>query len=134
MALNRQIKKLPGVLQTEVQQEFYAATFDQVFSSANVEAAQGFIGRRSSDVLDPLVDVYLGEPTKERAAYQLEPIAYDVNSALQDSNHMFYEDFVNYCISYNLPVWTKDKVGKRLRDKFDYIHKTRISKFRHNKN
>jgi len=96
MALNRQIKKLPGVLQTEVQKEFYAATFDQVFSSANVEAAQGFIGRRSSDVLDPLVDVYLGEPTKERAAYQLEPIAYAVNGALEDSNHMFYEDFVNY--------------------------------------
>jgi hypothetical protein len=96
MALNRQIKKLPGVLQTEVQKEFYSATFDQVFSSANVEAAQGFIGRRSSDVLDPLVDVYLGEPTKERAAYQLEPIAYAVNAALKDSNHMFYEDFINY--------------------------------------
>ena len=96
MALNRQIKKLPGVLQTEVQKEFYAATFDQLFSSANVEAAQGFIGRRSSNVLDPLVDVYLGEPTKERAAYQLEPIAYAVNAALEDSNQMFYEDFVNY--------------------------------------
>ena len=96
MTLQRFVKKLPGVLQTEVQKEFYSATFDQVFNPANVEAAQGFIGRRSSNVLDPLVDNYLGEPTKSRAAYQLEPIAFAVNSALQDSNHMFYEDFVNY--------------------------------------
>ena len=96
MALRRFVKKLPGVLQTEVQQEFYAATFDQVFNPANVEAAQGFIGRRGSDVLDPLVDNYLEEPTKLRAAYQLEPIAYAVNAALEDTNQFFYEDLVNY--------------------------------------
>ena len=96
MTLRRFVKKLPGVLQTEVQKEFYAATFDQVFNPANVEAAQGFIGRRSSDVLDPLVDTYLEEPTKLRAAYQLEPIAYAVNAALEDTNHFFYEDMINY--------------------------------------
>ena len=96
MTLRRFVKKLPGVLQTEVQKEFYAATFDQLFNPANVEAAQGFIGRRTGDVLDPLQDNYLEEPTKERAAYQLEPIAYAVNSALEDTNHFFYEDLINY--------------------------------------
>jgi hypothetical protein len=96
MTLRRFVKKLPGVLQTEVQKEFYAATFDQVFNPANVESAQGFIGRRTSDVLDPTTDVYLEEPTKNRASYQLEPIAYAVNSALQDTNQLFYEDLINY--------------------------------------
>jgi len=94
--IQRFVKKLPAILQTEVQKEFYAATFDQLFNSANVEQAQGFIGRRSSDVLDPAVDNYLGEPNKNRASYQLEPIAYAVNAALQDSNHNFYEDLLNY--------------------------------------
>ena len=96
MTLRRFVKKLPGVLQTEVQKEFYAATFDQLFNPANVESAQGFIGRRTGDVLDPLQDNYLEEPTKERAAYQLEPIAYAVNRALEDTNHFFYEDFITY--------------------------------------
>ena len=96
MTLKRFIKKLPRVLQTEVQKEFYAATFDQLFNPANVEQAQGFIGRRSWEVLDPLVDNYLSEPNKNRAAYQLEPIAYAVNAALKDSNHLFYADLLNY--------------------------------------
>jgi hypothetical protein len=96
MAQRRFVKKLPGVLQTEVQKEFYAATFDQVFNPANVESAQGFIGRRTGDVLDPSVDNYLEEPTKNRAAYQLEPIAYAVNAALEDTNQFFYEDILNY--------------------------------------
>jgi len=94
--IQRFVNKLPGVLQTEVNKEFYAATFDQLFNPAAVEQAQGFIGRRTSDVLDPLVDNYLGEPNKNRASYQLEPIAYAVNAALQDSNHVFYEDLLNY--------------------------------------
>ena len=90
------VKKLPIVLQTEVQKEFYAATFDQLFNKAEVEQAQGFIGRRSSEILDPIVDNYLDEPTKLRAAYQLEPIAYAVNAALEDTNQYFYEDILNY--------------------------------------
>ena len=88
--------KLPTILQTDTQKEFFSATFDQLFSPAEVEQARGFIGRRSSDVFNPRVDNYLGEPTKLRAAYQLEPIAYAVNTALQDTNEVFYEDFLNY--------------------------------------
>ncbi len=94
--IKRFVKKLPGVLQTDVQKEFYSATFDQLFSPANVEQAQGFIGRRNSELLNPLTDNYLDEPNKLRAAYQLEPIAYAINAALQDSNQVFYEDLLNY--------------------------------------
>ena len=94
--IQRFVKKLPGVLQTEVQAQFYSATFDQLFNKAEVEQAQGFIGRRSSLIFDPAVDNYLDEPTKLRAAYQLEPIAYAVNAALEDSNQYFYEDLLDY--------------------------------------
>lgn len=94
--IQRFVKKLPGVLQTEVQQQFYSATFDQLFNSAAVEQAQGFIGRRGSDILNPDTDNYLSEPTKLRAAYQLEPIAYAVNAALEDTNQYFYDDLLNY--------------------------------------
>jgi hypothetical protein len=88
--------KLPTVLQTDTQKEFFAATFDQLFSPAEVKQAQGFIGRRDSGVFNPREDNYLGEPTKLRAAYQLEPIAYAVNAALEDTNEVFYEDLLNY--------------------------------------
>ena len=57
--IQRFVKKLPGVLQTEVQEQFYSATFDQLFNTANVEQAQGFIGRRSSLIFNPDVDNYL---------------------------------------------------------------------------
>lgn len=90
------IKKLPAVLQTDVQKEFYSATFDQLFNPANVEQAQGFIGRKDSEIMNPLSDNYLGEPTKNRASYQLEPIAFAVNEALNDSNQSFYEDLLSY--------------------------------------
>ena len=94
--IQRFIKKLPGVLQTDVQKEFYSATFDQLFNPANVEQAQGFIGRRSSEILNPSTDNYLPEPDKLRAAYQLEPIAFAINAALEDSNQVFYNDLLSY--------------------------------------
>ena len=90
------VNKLPTILQTDTQKEFFSATVDQLFSPAEVEQAQGFIGRRTSDVFKPREDNYLQEPTKLRAAYQLEPIAYAVNTALEDTNEVFYEDFLNY--------------------------------------
>ncbi|GAH51742.1 unnamed protein product, partial [marine sediment metagenome] len=37
----------------------------------------------------------------------------------------FFDDFTNYCIKHKLPRWTKDKVGKRILDKFDFIHSIR---------
>ena len=95
--LRRMVRKLPVVFQTDTQKEFFAATFDQLFSPANVEQAQGYIGRKSSTVNRAPADNYIGEPTKGRSAYQLEPMAYAVDSTtLNDRNEQFYEDLVNY--------------------------------------
>lgn len=38
----------------------------------------------------------------------------------------FYEDFVKYTKKYNLIIWTKDKVGKRINFHFDFIEKRRF--------
>ncbi len=97
MALRKTITKLPVVLQTDTQKEFFSATFDQLFSPANVEQAQGFIGRKSGSAYTIPDDNYISEPNKSRAAYQLEPIAYAINSStLEQTNEVFYEDIVNY--------------------------------------
>lgn len=97
MALRRTVSKLPVVLQTDAQREFFAATFDQLFSPRNVEDADGFIGRKSGGVLNAPYDNYIAEPTKNRAAYQLEPIAYSTDpNTLEQTNEVFYEDLVNY--------------------------------------
>lgn len=94
--LKRFVTKLPVYHQTETQKQFFAATFDQLFNPANVEQIQGFVGRRSGDILDYQNDIYLSEPSKNRRNYQLEPISYTKDSlTLEDSNHVFYEDLLN---------------------------------------
>lgn len=92
-------RKLPVVFQTETQREFFNATVDQLFSTTNSQRAQGFIGRRSGGVFNPTGDTYLSEPTKNRAAYQLEPIAYSRVDG-EDTNQFFYEDLLNH-LSFN---------------------------------
>ncbi len=35
----------------------------------------------------------------------------------------FYEDYIRYCKQFKLPVWTKDRVGKRINHHFDFVHR-----------
>jgi hypothetical protein len=109
--LKQFVKKLPVFHQTETQKQFFAATFDQLFNPANVEQAQGFIGRRPGGVLDAENDIYIQEPNKSRRVYQLEPIAYvkDPNT-LEDTNHVFYEDFINRLNFYGTDVSNHDRL------------------------
>ena len=90
------INKLPVVLQTKAQKEFFDATFDQLFSQRNVEQLEGFVGRREGGIYNVVEDNYKSEPTVERGAYQLEPIAVSQNADGEESNQFFYQDLINY--------------------------------------
>jgi P4 family phage/plasmid primase-like protien len=37
----------------------------------------------------------------------------------------FYEDYIEYCKTWGLITWTKDKVGKRMNYHFDFVEKVR---------
>lgn len=90
------INKLPVVLRTKAQREFFDATFDQLFSQRNVEQLEGFVGRREGGIYNIDEDNYKSEPTIERGAYQLEPIVVSQNSDGEESNQFFYQDLINY--------------------------------------
>lgn len=89
------VNRLPEVLRTPAQRQFFDATFDQLFSPRNVERVEGFIGRREGGVFLPDEDVYKSEPTLERAVRQLEPMAISSRGDGEESNWVFYDDFIN---------------------------------------
>lgn len=89
-------KKLPIVLQTPTQKEFFDATVEQLFSERNIEKLQGFVGRKSGSVYDVEKDKYISAPNFERSAYQLEPMSFSKDLDVEDTNQLFYQDFVNY--------------------------------------
>ena len=96
MSKKNLVTRLPQILQTQAQKEFFDATFDQLFSPRDTERLESFVGRREGGVFLPGEDVYKSEPTLERAVYQLEPISVSADSSGVESNHLFYDDLLNY--------------------------------------
>lgn len=94
---NRKVfNKLPAVFQNVTQRKFFDSTFEQLFSKKNSEKIDGYIGRRTSGIFDPLNDYYIPQKNKERTWYQLEPTAV-VNDPVtgEKSNYYFYYDLIN---------------------------------------
>lgn len=88
-------KKLPGVLQTPTNKNFFESTVEQMFSKANVENIQGFVGRRTTDDLGA-TGSYLQEQTETRRFYSLSPVVNTVDAATSEStNLVFYDEFIN---------------------------------------
>ena len=93
MAKRRLITQLPEFNQTEDLTNFFGSTVDEVFQPGTSEPVSGYIGRR------PIVDqsdIYVGEPTASRAAYQLESgmVSYDATGALDAA--LTYPDLIGY--------------------------------------
>jgi len=63
---------LPRYFKTLPNKKFLSATIDQMISKGSVEKISGYVGRRSAKaaVAD---DVYIGDVSKDREDYQLEP-------------------------------------------------------------
>lgn len=93
--MSKNLGRLPEVLQTPVQQKFFDATFDQVFSKKDSDYLSGYIGRRDTAAFDPLKDFYIPQNSKERTQYQLEPVGYTRDSLNERSNISFYSDLVD---------------------------------------
>ena len=70
--MSKTTKLLPGVFQTETNQQFLKATLDQLTQEPEVKRTQGYIGRRIGPGVNPKSS-YVIEPDKSRTDYQLEP-------------------------------------------------------------
>ena len=89
------IQLLPAYLQTQTLSKFFAATADNLFSSADVQFLNGYVGNKPS-WYNSSKDVYISEPTKVRQDYQLSPTVVSKDFLTgQSTNVIFYEDIIN---------------------------------------
>ncbi len=104
------IKRLPPVLQTTTEKQFFDATFDQVFTKKDSSYLSGYLGRRNPGFYDPINDFYIPEPDKNRTWWQLEPTAYARNPDSTKSNIFFYEDLLNRINYYGGNTLNQDRL------------------------
>ena len=90
MARVRSVDFLPQIFQTNTNRQFLAATLDVLTQEPQFKKTQGYIGRTVGPGVDPN-DVYVIEPNKTRADYQLEP---GVVSLIPDTNEI--KDLMTY--------------------------------------
>lgn len=72
MATRRTVDLLPEIFRTNTNQEFFAATLDQLTQEPDLKKIQGYVGRRVGSGVNS-ADYYVNEPTATRTDYQLEP-------------------------------------------------------------
>ena len=73
MANKKTYTKLPASLQTTAIKNFFESTVEQLFSTANVDQIQGFIGTQDAEDRD-LSGTFIQEPTYTKRAYALTPL------------------------------------------------------------
>jgi hypothetical protein len=83
---------LPKYFRTETNSKFLSSTIDQLLQPGVAEKLNGYFGRKVSKAYSA-DDNYIGDVTKEREDYQLEPAA-----VIKDSlgNIEFYRDYNDY--------------------------------------
>jgi hypothetical protein len=88
----RSSQHLPRYFRTEVNNKFLSSTMDQMIQPGVVENLNGYIGRKEAKAFKS-DDFYLGDISKQRDDYQLEPA-----SIIQDNlgNITFYKDYNDY--------------------------------------
>jgi hypothetical protein len=83
---------LPRYFRTEVNNKFLSSTFDQFMQPGVAEKLNGFVGRKQAKAFQSQ-DFYIGDVSRERENYQLEPA-----SVIKDNfgNVDFYADYNDY--------------------------------------
>ena len=111
MADNKKIySKLPAVQQTTAIKNFFESTVEQLFSKANTESIQGFIGSpRGEDV--NVSGEYLQEPTATKRFYGLSPTVNTVNPDTGESeNLIFYDELIDVLGVYGVDTRNHNKI------------------------
>ena len=83
---------LPRFYRTDSNKKFISGTINQLIQTGTVRRLNGHIGRENSKATTAN-DIFLNEPVKDRADYQLEP-----SLVIEDTlgNVNFYKDYLDY--------------------------------------
>ena len=103
-------KKLPEVLQTSAVKNFFESTVEQLFSKANTEQLQGFIGYKTKEDAG-VKGAFISEPTATRRFYSVSPVANNINPQTnQSENIVFYDEFIDTLATYGVDVRNQNKL------------------------
>ena len=92
---NKYFDLLPIQHQTGVNKNFFESTIEQLFSKANIEEVNGYIGKKIPGVDNNTNTIFVEQPAPNREYYNLEPTVSTVNKNTGDAdNFVFYEDFI----------------------------------------
>ncbi len=110
MSENKIYKKLPGVLQTTAIKNFFESTVEQLFSKANSEIINGFVGERSPENHKSGA-AFLQEETATRQFYSLSPVVNTINVATGDSeNLIFFDELLDTLKTYGVDTKNQNKI------------------------
>ena len=99
---NNQYKRLPVVLQTTAVKNFFEYTVDQLYSEANVETLNGFVGTPDWDGVRAQ-GAYIQEPTTTKQAYALAPTVNTISpESGQPESLIYYDEVVDILKTYGL--------------------------------
>lgn len=102
--------KLPGSLQTTAIKNFFEGTVEQLFSKANVDQIQGFIGNRTGEDLN-FDGTFIQEPTYTKQAYALTPAVNTINETTGKSeNLIFYDELIDTLKTYGVNTADHNKI------------------------
>ena len=118
-SVKRAFEYLPENLQTSINDRFFDATIDQLFSKPDILKLIGYVGKKRED-LGEKNDFYIPEPKKVRKNYQFEPAVVTRNSLTNEvESSLFYEDIIKTLRSQGAIVNNHDRLFKT--DSYSYM-------------
>ena len=118
-SVKRAFEYLPENLQTSINDRFFDATIDQLFSKPDILKLIGYVGKKRED-LGEKNDFYIPEPKKVRKNYQFEPAVVTRNTLTNEvESSLFYEDIIKTLRSQGAIVNNHDRLFKT--DSYSYM-------------
>ena len=107
---DKQFKRLPVVLQTTAIKNFFEYTVDQLYSEANVETLNGFVGTPDYDGIRA-EGAYIEEPTATKQAYSLSPTVNTISPETGEPESLiYYDEVVDIIKTYGVDVRNQNKI------------------------
>ena len=107
---DNQYKRLPVVLQTTAIKNFFEYTVDQLYSEANVETLNGFVGTPDWDGVRAQ-GAYIEEPTATKQAYSLSPTVNTISPETGEPETLiYYDEVVDILKTYGVDIRNQNKI------------------------
>ena len=107
---DNQYTRLPAVLQTSAVKNFFEYTVDQLYSEANVETLNGFVGTPDWDGVRA-EGQYIQEPTATKQAYSLSPTISTISPETGEPESLiYYDEVVDLLKTYGVDARNQNKL------------------------